>query len=129
MRSVACGGHSEESQSCELPLHDSAALLPARCSYVFGSTVPPDGSDPLDIVFLLEMPIRQIGVICLVADQPRRQFVERIQREHFNESTPVRRGRAETNSHGNADSCGDGHDLCPFALRGFSDRQVVLLPP
>src|ERR1035441_3340536 len=74
------------------------------------------------------MPVQRVGIVRLVADQPRRQFVEETGRERFiDELGLVRRGRVYRDSHRNAVSRGDGHNFCPFAPLGLSHREAPFL--
>lgn len=122
MEFVARNQSAEPLQPGEQPFHDPAALISAQWSAVL--RLPPVlsiGRYHLDAVLLFQVPVQRIGIVRLVADQPRRQFVEEARGERFiDELALVRRGRIDRDSHRNAVFCGDRHDLRPLAPFGLS---------
>lgn len=79
MRFGRCHRSSEPSQPREQPLHDPATLVEAQGSAVLRlALVLPVGRDHFDAVFLFEISVQRIGIIQLIADQSRHQFVERM---------------------------------------------------
>lgn len=102
MKFVARNQSAKPLQPSEQPLHDPAALVAAQGSAVLClAAVLSVRRDHLDAVFLVEVPVQRVGVIRLVANQPRRQFVEEARQERFvDEFGLMRRGRVDRDGQG-----------------------------
>jgi len=110
MEFVVGNQSAEPLQLGKQPFHSPAPFVAVRISAVLRlAVVLPVGRDHLDAVFLVEMPIQRVGVICLVADQPYCQSVEEAASKCFvDELGLMRRGRIDRDSQRNAVSGGEG---------------------
>jgi hypothetical protein len=85
----------------------------------------PVGRDQLDAVIALQSPVQTIRVIGPVADQPRREFVEKASGQGFlDEFCCVRRGAIDDDGQRKTGNSGDSHDFRPLAALGRPHGQA-----
>jgi hypothetical protein len=127
MKFVALNQAAEPMTTGQEALRDPATQVAPLGSAVLGlALVFAVGHNHLDHVFFLKVPVERIRIIRLVADQLGAQPAEEAPGERFvDEFGFVGRSRVDRDSQRNAVSCGDGHNLRPFAPLGLAHGETL----
>jgi hypothetical protein len=106
----------------DLPTFLVAAELAPVLSFAPVATVR---SDQFDAVFVLELLVEFVRVVRLIADQPRREFIEKTSGENlFHELALGRRSALDRYGEWKTVISGDSDDLRALASAGGADREA-----
>jgi hypothetical protein len=108
-------------------LHFPASAIAAQFAAILSSTfaTAPVRGDQLDVILVGELFIERVRVVGFVADEPRREFVEKASgKSLFHKPALGRRSAPHRYGERKTVTSGDRDDLGAIAATGGADREV-----
>jgi hypothetical protein len=118
---------SEVVHPCKEPLHFPSSTIAAQWASVLGFliAVAPVGRDQLNAVLALQPFVERVRVVCLVADKPGRELVEKTSGKNlFHKSALGRRSALDRYGERKTVTSGDSDDLGALAAPSGADGEA-----